>query len=91
MARLALPVVEVTAPDGSKSRCVACSVPHNEAVASVKESVPADHIAELSIRRVPVGLAFEGARPGDVIRIEFWRRTINLALGEGPTYSRTPR
>jgi hypothetical protein len=59
MARLALPVVEVTAPDGSKSRCVACSVPHNEAVASVKESVPADHIAELSIRRVPAGLAFE--------------------------------
>jgi hypothetical protein len=74
MARLALPVVEVTAPDGSKSLWVAYSVPHRQAVAAVKESVPADHIAELSIRRAPPGLAFEGARPGDIIRIEFWPR-----------------
>jgi hypothetical protein len=74
MARLALPVVEVTAPDGSKSLWVAYSVPHKEAVAAVKETVPADHIAELSIRRVPPGLAFEGARRGDIIRIEFWPR-----------------
>jgi hypothetical protein len=74
MARLALPVVEVTALDGIKTHWVAYSVPHNEAVAAVKESAPADHIAELSIHRVPAGLAFEGARSGDVIRIEFWPR-----------------
>jgi hypothetical protein len=74
MARLALAVVEVTAPDGSKSLWVAYSVPHGQAIAAVKGTVPADHIAELSIRRAPPGLAFEGARPGDIIRIEFWPR-----------------
>jgi hypothetical protein len=71
MARLALPIVEVTAPDGSKSLWVAYSVPHKQAVAVVRETVPADHLAELSIRRVPPGLTFGSARPGDIIKLEF--------------------
>jgi hypothetical protein len=82
MPRTAIPVVEVTAPDGTKSFWVAYSIPHHEAVAAVTHHLPRAHTAELSVRRLPPGLKFNGARPGDVIRLEFAphsrRRSLNL-------------
>ena len=82
MPRTAIPVIEVTAPDGTKSFWVAYSIPHHEAVAAVKHHLPREHAAELSVRRVPPGLKFEGARPGDIIKLEFAplsrRRSLKL-------------
>jgi hypothetical protein len=71
MPRIASPIVEVTAPDGTKSFWVAYSIPHNEAVAAVKHHLPHAHTAELSVQRVPPGLKFDGARSGDIIKLEF--------------------
>jgi hypothetical protein len=70
MARLLIPIVEVTAPDGTKSLWAAVSIPHKDAVAAVKDKIPANHAAELSMRRLPQGLKIDGARKGEVIRIE---------------------
>ena len=70
MARMLIPVVEVTAPDGTKSHWAAVSIPHKKAVAAVRERIPLSHTAELSVRRLPLGLKLVGARPGEVIRIE---------------------
>jgi hypothetical protein len=82
MPRTAIPVVEVTAPDGTKTFWVAYSIPHHEAVAAVKQRLPHEHAAELSVRRLPAGVRFNGARPGDVIKLEFAphsrRRSLNL-------------
>jgi hypothetical protein len=49
MVRLSLPAVEVIALDGTKSFWIV-ALPHTEAIAAVREVVPPDHIAELSIR-----------------------------------------
>jgi hypothetical protein len=70
MARLLVPLVEVTAPDGAKSFWAAYSMQHKEAVAAVKDRIPADHSAELSVRRLPPKWKFFGARPGDVIMLD---------------------
>jgi hypothetical protein len=71
MARRPIPLIEVTAPDGIKSFWVAYSIPHKEAVAAVKDRIPPDHTAELSVRRLPPRWNFKGARPGDVIKLDF--------------------
>ena len=70
MARMRIPIVEVTAPDGAKSLWAAVAIPHSEAVAEVKKIIPHDHTAELSVRKFPFGLKLGGAIPGDIIRIE---------------------
>jgi len=74
MPRLALPGVDVTSPEGRKSLWVAYSIPHQRAVAAVRESLPPDHLAELSILRAPPAFAFDGARPGDIIKMKCWPR-----------------
>jgi hypothetical protein len=48
-----VPLIEVTAPDGTKSFWVAYLRAHKDAVAAVKERIPSDHHAELSLQRVP--------------------------------------
>jgi hypothetical protein len=70
MARMIMPLVEVTAPDGTSSLWAAISIPYKDAVAAVKTGIPAGHSAELSVRKFPVGLKIEGTIPGEVIQIE---------------------
>ena len=70
MARVLTPVVEVTAPDGTKSLWAAFAVSHREALAAVKEMIPADHTAELSLRRLLRSQKVEGLRPGEVCRLD---------------------
>ena len=88
MPRLSIPVVEVTAPDGTKSFWAAYSVSHREAVAAVKHLFPSTHRAELSGRRLPPGLKFDGARPGDLIKLGFngksERRAVSWLSGRSP-------
>jgi hypothetical protein len=67
--RAAIPMVEVTAPDGSKSFWAA-AVAHRDAVETVKKVIPADHVAELSLRRSPFGPKLEGLRPGEVRKVK---------------------
>jgi len=74
-----VPLIEVTAPDGTKSFWVAYLRTHKDAVAAVKERIPSDHHAELSLQRVPRGLKFDRGRPGDVFRVELWRRCTSCA------------
>ncbi len=71
MVRLTIPIVEVTAPDGTKSFWVAYSIPYDEAVAAVRNRIPDDHTVELSVRRLPPGWKFDGARPRDIIELEY--------------------
>ncbi len=71
MVRLTIPIVEVTAPDGTKSFWVAYSIPYDEAVAAVRNRIPDDHTIELSVRRLPPGWKFDGARPRDIIKLEY--------------------
>ena len=61
--------VEVTAPDGTKSFWVAAVV-HKDAVAAVRAVIPADHLAELSIRRFLPGPKLGRLRWGDVRKVE---------------------
>jgi hypothetical protein len=68
MARLVMSTVEVTAPDGTKSLWAA-ALPHREAVAAVRRVIPPDHIAELSLRRLPRS-KMEGLCPGAVRKID---------------------
>ena len=70
MARRLIPIVEVTAPDGSKSFWAAVSIAYKDAVGAVKGKIPPDHAAQLSMRRLPIRLKLDKARKGDVIRIE---------------------
>lgn len=65
MVRFAISAVEVIAPDGIKSHWVV-ALPHHAAVAAVRQVIPPDHSAELSIRRFPA----EGLRPGELREIE---------------------
>ena len=70
-ARLAdeIPIVEVTAPDGSKSLWVA-AVARDNAVAAVAEVIPANHVATLSRHRLTLNRRLDGLRPGEVRRIK---------------------
>jgi hypothetical protein len=70
MTRPLIPLVEVTAPNGTKSLLAAFSVSHRDAVATVKKVIPSTYAAELSNRRVPPRLKYDGAHPGDVILIK---------------------
>ena len=63
-----MPLVEVTAPDGTKSVWAAAVSPRH-AVAAVKQLIPADHVAELLDKRVPSDTV-PWVRRGDVRRIE---------------------
>ncbi len=70
-ARLAggIPIVEVTAPDGSKSLWVA-AVARDNAVAAVAEAIPANHFARLSRHRLTLNRRSASLRPGEVRRIK---------------------
>ena len=61
-------VVEVTSPNGIKSLW-AVARPHSEAVAAVRMVIPADHTAELSIRRL-LGSQKKLVGPGEVRKIK---------------------
>ncbi len=63
-----IPIVKVTAPDGSESLWVA-AVARDNAVAAVAEVVPANHIATLSRHRLTLKRRL-GLRPGEVRRIK---------------------
>jgi hypothetical protein len=71
MPRIAIPIVEVTAPDGQKSFWGVYSIPHSHAVAVVKAGLPAKYKVELSVRRLPPGTRFNGARPGDIFKLHY--------------------
>jgi hypothetical protein len=71
MTRIAIPVVEVSAPDGTRSFWAAYSVPHSKAVAAVMQKIPADHTAELSVVRLPNRWTPDGLHPGDIIQLDF--------------------
>jgi hypothetical protein len=63
-----MPLVEVIAPDGTKSVWAAAVSP-SHAVAAVRQLIPADHVAELSNKRLPTDM-LPWVRRGDVRRIE---------------------
>jgi hypothetical protein len=67
--RFAIPMVEVTAPDGRKEYWAA-ALAHKDAVAAVRAAIPADHMAELSLRRLPFGPKLEGLRRGEVRKVQ---------------------
>jgi len=69
MVRLAIPTVEVTAPDGSKTLWVV-ALPYSEAAAAVREVIPPDHTAELSFRRLPSSPKLARLHPGEARKIE---------------------
>jgi hypothetical protein len=63
-----IPVVEVTAPDGSRSLWAAAVAPEN-AVAVVAMLIPASHVATLSRRRLTLSRRSDELRPGEVRRV----------------------
>jgi hypothetical protein len=69
MVRLAIPTVEVIAPDGTKSLWVV-AVPYCEAVEAVRKVIPSDHTAELAVRRLRSSPKLARLRPGEVRKIE---------------------
>ena len=64
-----LPLVEVTAPDGTKSLWVAAVAPE-KAVAAVAKVIPANHVAILLGRRLSLSRKSVGLRPGEVRRVK---------------------
>ena len=64
-----IPIVKVTAPDGSESLWVA-AVARDNAVAAVAEAIPANHIATLSRHRLTLSRRSDSLRPGEVRRIK---------------------
>jgi hypothetical protein len=64
-----IPLVEVIAPDGSKSFWAA-AVGQKVAVEVVLKFVPSGHTAKFSGRRLPVDPALGGIRRGDVRKVE---------------------
>ena len=68
-ARTGMPMVEVTAPDGTKSLWAAAIAP-SAAVEAVKKMIAPDHVATLSSERLPIGPQTEGMRRGQVRKIE---------------------
>ncbi len=69
MVRTVTPIVEVIAPDGTKSLWVV-ALPYSEAVAAVRSVIPPDHIAELSILRPQRSVKLYDLEPGEVRKIE---------------------
>ena len=63
-----IPVVEVTAPDGSWSLWAAAVVPES-AVAAVAMLIPASHVATLSKRRITLSRKSDALRSGEVRRV----------------------
>jgi hypothetical protein len=64
-----MPLVEVTAPDGSKSLWVA-AVSEASAVAAVKQVIPPNYVAALSRQRLTITRRSEVLRPGEVRRVK---------------------
>jgi hypothetical protein len=64
-----IPIVEVTAPDASKSLWAAAVAP-DDAVAAVIEVIPANHVAKLSSHRLTLNRRLGGIQPGEVRRIK---------------------
>jgi hypothetical protein len=64
-----MPMVEVTAPDGSKSLWAAAVGP-NAAVRAIKKMIPPNHVARLLDQRLPISPQTEGMRRGDVRKVE---------------------
>ena len=64
-----IPIVEVTAPDGSKSLWVA-AVARDNAVAAVAKEIPANHIPTLSRHRLTLNRRSPSLQPGEVRRIK---------------------
>jgi hypothetical protein len=64
-----MPMIEVTAPDGSKSLWAAAVAP-GSAVDAVKKMIPPNHVAILSNRRLPIGPQTEDMRRGEVRKVE---------------------
>lgn len=97
MVRLAIPTVEVTAPDGTKSLWVV-ALPHREAIVAVRRVIPPDHIAELAIRRLRSSPKLGRLLPGEVRQIEpsvpnrpshqNWLAKFGPAKGRRPDFSR---
>ena len=63
-----IPLVEVTAPDGSRSLWAAAVAPEN-AVAVVAMLVPASHVAKLSRRRLTLSRKSDELQLGEVRRV----------------------
>ena len=66
--RKKIPIVEVTAPDGSKSLWVAAVAKAN-AVATVKEVIPPNYVATLTKQRLTITRKSEVLRRGEVRRV----------------------
>jgi len=64
-----MPMVEVTAPDGTKSLWAAAVAP-NAAVRAVEKMIPPNHVARLLDQRLPISPQTEGMRRGDVRKVE---------------------
>ena len=64
-----IPVVEVTAPDGSKSLWAA-AVARDNAVKAVAAVIPANHVATLSRHRLTLSRRSDALRPGEVRRLK---------------------
>jgi hypothetical protein len=64
-----IPMVEVVTPDGTKELWAA-AMAHDDAVAAVQRAIPADRVARLTNRRLPIGGRLEGIRYGEVRRVE---------------------
>jgi hypothetical protein len=47
------------------------SIPYDQAVAAVRAVLPAKYTVELSLRRLPPGWRFDGALPGDIIKLGY--------------------
>jgi hypothetical protein len=65
----ATPMVEVIAPDGTKSLWAA-AIAHVDAVELVKNEIPTGHTATLSNRRLTLDHRLEGLRWGEARRVE---------------------
>jgi hypothetical protein len=59
-------MVEVTTPDGRREYWAA-GVPYRDAIEAVRKMIPADHVAELSLFRLPSKLG--RLHPGEVRKL----------------------
>jgi hypothetical protein len=65
-----MPLVEVTAPDGSKSLWVAAVSHEAAALGAVKQVIPPDYVAALLRQRLTITRKAEILRPGEVRRVK---------------------
>ena len=66
--RTKIPMVEVIAPDGRKSLWIAAVAKAN-AVAAVKQVIPANYVAALTRQRLTITRKSAVLRPGEVRRV----------------------